>query len=170
MKTTSTIQLILVIFSGLVISSCSNSHKLAGNDFYAVYSQKLGIKLEGKEDKSLIKSVAAWKGVPYKYGGQSKSGTDCSGFVASVYNEAYNKKLHRSSKDMVKDVRFVSKRNLETGDLVFFKINSRKITHVGIYIADNKFIHATTKRGVMVNDLDDNYYKEYFYKAGRVRM
>jgi len=110
MKTTFTIQLILVIFSGLVISSCSSSHKLADKDFYALYSQKLGVNLDGKEDKAFIKNVAAWKGVPYKYGGQSKSGTDCSGFVGSVFTETYNKKLHRSSKDMVKDVRFVSKK------------------------------------------------------------
>ncbi|MDF1549381.1 MAG: NlpC/P60 family protein [Bacteroidales bacterium] len=170
MKTNYTIQLLLIIISGIALSSCGRTHKIAEKDFYAIYSQKLGVKLEGKEDKTLIKSVAAWKGVPYKYGGQSKSGTDCSGFVGQVYNEAYNKKLHRSSKDMVKDVRFISKRKLETGDLVFFKIKSRKVSHVGIYIADNKFIHATTRRGVMVNDLDDSYYKEYFYKAGRVRM
>ena len=150
----------------MLISSCGINK--SSKNFYAVYSTKLGVKLDGKEDKKLIKSMAEWKGTPYKYGGTTRRGTDCSGFVGSVYREVYNKKLHRTSRDMIKDVRKIRKSKLETGDLIFFKTSGRKISHVGIYIADNKFIHAASK-GVVVNDLDQTYYKKAYYKSGKVK-
>jgi lipoprotein Spr len=63
----------------------------------------------------------------------------------------------------------VNRRNLREGDLVFFKINNRKVSHVGIYISNNKFVHASTSRGVVVNDLDEEYYARRFAYGGRVR-
>ena len=167
MKNSVTKSLSSIIILLLIVSSCSVSNK-ANKNFYAVYSNKLGVKLDGKEDKKLIKSMAEWKGTPYRYGGVTKRGTDCSGFVSSIYKEVYNKKLHRTSRDMIKDVRKIRKNNLETGDLIFFKTRGRKISHVGIYIANNKFIHAASK-GVVVNDLDQTYYKKTYYKSGKVR-
>ncbi len=169
MKTKSIFNILLILISSILLSSCGTNRRLANADFYSFYSQKLGVNLKGDEDKDLIKTITEWKGVPYKYGAQSKSGTDCSGFVTSVYKEVYGKKLQRTSYDMVKDVNFIRKKNMKTGDILFFKIDSRKITHVGIYIADNKFIHAATKSGVTVNDLNQEYYKKAFYKAGRVK-
>lgn len=158
----------LMIFSFVILgTSCGN--KQNDKDFYAYYSKKLGINLSGKENKKLIKIVAQWKGTPYKYGGTTKSGTDCSGFVSSVYKEVYGKKLHRTSRDMYKnDVKRISKNNLKCGDLIFFKTSGKKVSHVAIYIADNKFIHAASK-GVVVNDLDESYYKKTYYKSGRVQ-
>lgn len=168
---TKLIPLFVSVFLTMILgSSCATRNYVADKGHYAIYTQKLGVNLKGSEDIELLKAMANWKGVPYKYGGNTKSGTDCSGFVSSLYKEVYGKQLHRSSKDMVKDVRFIPKKDLQAGDLLFFKINSNKITHVGIYIADNKFIHATTRNGVMVNDLDQKYYAESYYKSGRVRM
>jgi probable lipoprotein NlpC len=150
-------------------SSCFSTNITTKENPYAVYSQKLGVKLNGNEDLNLLESMISWKGTPYRYGGSSKKGTDCSGFVTSVYNEVYGKQLQRSSKDMVKDVKYVSKKEMKAGDILFFKINGKSISHVGIYIANNKFIHASTKSGVVVNDLDQEYYVKTFYKAGRVK-
>ncbi|MFN8256658.1 MAG: NlpC/P60 family protein [Bacteroidales bacterium] len=152
------------------LSACGTSQHLADSSFYTMYSQKLGINLKGDENKDLIKSVSEWQGTPYKYASCIKQkGTDCSGFVTSVYLEVYGKKLQRSSADMVKDVDFIDRDKMQAGDLLFFKINGKKISHVGIYIADNKFIHASTQSGVVVNDLDQDYYKKTFYRAGRVK-
>jgi len=162
----SILYLSIILFS-VSFASCG-SQRQSNKDFYAYYSKKLGVNLTGKEDKKLIKTMTEWKGTRYKYGGTTKSGTDCSGFVSSVYREVYGKKLHRTSKDMLKDVRKISKRNLTIGDLIFFKTSGRKISHVGIYIADNKFIHAASK-GVVVNDLDQSYYKKAYYKSGKVK-
>jgi probable lipoprotein NlpC len=151
-------------------TSCHIVQSATNEEPYEVYSQKLGVKLQGNEDLNLLETMTSWKGTPYRYGGNTKKGTDCSGFVNSVYKEAYGKQLQRSSKDMVHDVKFVSKKELKAGDLLFFKINGKNISHVGIYIADNKFIHASTKSGVVVNDLDQEYYVKTFYKAGRVKI
>ncbi len=157
----------LVLLFIVSVSSCGN--KQSDKDFYTYYSKKLGVNLSGKENKKLIKTISEWKGTPYKYGGTSKSGTDCSGFVSSVYKTVYGKKLHRSSRDMYQyDVNKISKKNLKCGDLIFFKTSGKKVSHVGIYIADNKFIHAASK-GVVVNDLDESYYKKTYYKSGRVK-
>ena len=169
MKSTQLFKLVIIAFAIVTLNSCGTTRN-AERNFYSLYSQKLGVQLEGKENKKLIKSMASWKGVPYSYGSASKRGTDCSGFVGQVFKEVYGKKLHRSSKDLIKDVRYISKRNLKTGDLIFFKIKSRKVSHVAIYVADNKFIHATTRKGVMVDDMSNKYYKKYYYKSGRVKM
>ncbi len=139
-------------------------------DFYKTYSAKLNIKLSGSEDKKLITCLASWLGTPYKYGGNTKQGTDCSGLVLQVYKEVYNKDMYRSSADQLKNVTQIARSELQAGDLLFFKISGENISHVGIYIGENKFIHASTKRGVVINSLDEDYYKKYFFVAGRVIM
>jgi probable lipoprotein NlpC len=158
--------LVIIAFLG---TSCFTTQPVSKNEPYAIYSQKLGVKLDGNEDLNLLESMVSWKGTPYRYGGNTKKGTDCSGFVTSVYKEVYGKQLQRSSKDIVKDVKYISKKEMKAGDILFFKINGKSISHVGIYIADNKFIHASTKNGVVVNDLGQEYYQKAFYKAGRVK-
>ncbi len=167
MKSIKLFSLSILLFS--LFASCGSTKKV-DNDFYSDYSAKLGIQLSGNENKKLIKTIADWKGTPYKYAGRTKSGTDCSGFVSKVYEIVYGKKLHRSSRDMVKDVRFISKKKLQAGDLIFYKIKSRKISHVAMYVANGKIIHATTREGVKVDDLDNKFYKKYYYKSGRVKM
>ena len=138
------------------------------DNFYKEYSKKLGVELIGNEDKQLITEIAGWLTVPYKFGGKTKEGTDCSGFTTAVYKNLYKVDLYRSSEDQLKNVNLVEKSSLKEGDLLFFKISGDKISHVGIYIAKNKFIHASTKRGVVINDLTEEYYSKTFYKAGRV--
>ncbi len=142
----------------------------SNNDFYNKYSKILGVKLTGLEDKKFIEEVAGWIGTPYVYGGESKKGVDCSGFVKTLYKDVYNLNLYRTAFDLVKNCDPVKKKNLKTGDLIFFKINSDKISHVGIYLDDGKFIHASSsKKGVMVSDLNEAYFKKYFYSAGRLK-
>jgi len=137
--------------------------------FYEKYSKIFGYILEKNEEKAFIEMVDTWLGVPYKYGGCSKEGTDCSCFVSAFYKDFFKINLPRKSEDMYKQTEQIEINNLQWGDLVFFKIKSDKISHVGIYISSKHFIHATTSKGVMINSLDENYYKNYFYKAGRVK-
>jgi cell wall-associated NlpC family hydrolase len=139
-------------------------------DFYSAYSKKLGVKLQGTEDKKLIACMASWLGTPYKYSGETRQGTDCSGMVMAIYKEVYKKDLFRSSMDQMKNVTLIKKEELRTGDLVFFKINGDKVSHVGIYIGENKFIHASTQRGVVINSLEEEYYKKWFFAGGRVAV
>jgi len=86
-----------------------------------------------------------------------------------LYKTSFDITLAQSAADIYKEVKPVKKSALKEGDLVFFKINKKKISHVGVYIGNNKFVHASVQSGVVISDLDEPYYKKYFYKAGRVK-
>lgn len=128
--------------------------------------------LEKIENKKLSNEVNLWLGTPYKYGGRTMKGTDCSGFVFNIYKSVFNIELSRSSSTMIKDVDkvFSSQLKLREGDLIFFKIDGRKISHVGIYLIDGYFVHASSYRGVVINNLSEDYYKKHYYKSGRLKQ
>lgn len=99
-------------------------------------------------------------------------GVDCSGLTYNIYKKVYHKHLKRNSDDQQKEnCRKVSKGKLQEGDLVFFHNgkNKRTATHVGIYLKDNRFIHASTSRGVIVSRLDEPYYRRVWMQGGRVK-
>jgi hypothetical protein len=138
--------------------------------FYSTYSQKLGYTLGGFENPELIREVSSWLGTPHRYAGNSREGADCSGFVMEVFRTVYQVRLPRSSADMAAFSRNISKAQLQEGDLVFFRTSGgRRISHVGIYLSNNKFIHASSSRGVVVSDLDEPYYRRTWARAGRVK-
>lgn len=116
----------------------------------------------------LYYQVYDWLGTRYKYSGSSKKGIDCSGFVGEIYKNTYCVDLGRSSGNIWSQVKPVDKRELKEGDLLFFKIRKNQISHVGLYLGNNKFAHASIHEGVTVSDLDETYYKKYFYKGGRL--
>lgn len=109
-----------------------------------------------------------WLGVKYKYGGTSKSGVDCSGFTNMLYYNVFKKELPRSSSDIAAVAKKVSKKELSEGDFVFFSIKSNKVDHVGIYLANNRFVHASTSKGVIISSLEHPYYAKYFKTGGRL--
>ena len=142
------------------------------NDDYEKYGKKLGVKFKGTEDINLIKEVASWIGTPYKYADQTKGkGTDCSGFVMTVFKNVYGEKLYRTAGSMTLNVNKVERNDLECGDLLFFANAKGSIYHVAIYLGDNIFIHSATSNnvGVRTETLTLNYYKEHYYMAGRVK-
>lgn len=128
------------------------------------------VKKKG-DNKKLYTVVESWLGVPYKYGGQTKSGTDCSGLVVEIYKDVYGKKLYRSSYEIYeKNCKQIKKNDLKEGDLVFFITSKtgKRINHVGLYLNNNKFVHSSTSKGVIISDLSEAYYERCFYRAGRV--
>lgn len=138
--------------------------------FYSRYSKKLGIHLDGTENKALIKSIARWLRVPFKWGGCSKRGVDCSCFVKLVYKDVYGISLNRTSRNIVyKNLDTIKKRELQEGDIISFKIDGDKISHIGIYLKNNKFVHVSRSKGVRISNLNGKYYRERFFSAGRVK-
>lgn len=108
-----------------------------------------------------------WIGKPYRYGGESKNGIDCSAFTRELYSKVMGEFLPRNSRQQFKYVKSVPKNQLKAGDLVFFKIKSKSISHVGVYLGKNKFIQSS-KSGVNVASLENSYWKRYYYKSGRL--
>lgn len=119
--------------------------------------------------QKLFKSIENWIGTNYKLGGNNKEGVDCSGLIAQVYKEVFNIDLPKSVTEQRK-LGLVVTSKLQPGDILFFKIND-KISHVGIYLFNNKFIHAASSGpaiGVTKNSLNENYYKTRYAFAKRI--
>ncbi|MDF2438463.1 MAG: glycoside hydrolase [Bacteroidota bacterium] len=133
----------------------------------AKYSDLLAVPENQIDNISLYNFIDEWYGVPYKYGGKNKSGIDCSNFTSTLYKTIYNKSISGSSSSIFNQCNPVSRNELREGDLLFFKIENDQISHIGVYLKNNRFVHATTKKGVMIDDLNNPYYKKYFFKAGR---
>jgi cell wall-associated NlpC family hydrolase len=134
------------------------------------YAQILGVSEKDISNLKLYYFIDEWMGVPYKYGGNDKSGIDCSGFTGLLYREVYNKNISGPTSTLIELTNIIDQSELKEGDMVFFHIEKKgKVSHVGVYLQNNKFVHATTKKGVMINDLSENYYKQHYFKSGRVK-
>jgi cell wall-associated NlpC family hydrolase len=112
------------------------------------------------------KVLLPWLGTPYLSGGNTKNGADCSGFVSSVYREKEGVYIPRTTSEEFKMGTSIDKKSLMVGDLVFFGEYTR-INHVGIYVGNGNFIHASTSNGVMVSPLEDIYWKPRYVGARR---
>ena len=130
-------------------------------------SQIMGVAMSATSNMKLFHFVYDWIGTPYRFGGSSRRGIDCSAFTKELYSQVFNMDIERSSRDIFSMVSPVRRDDLKEGDLVFFKIHSRRISHVGIYLGNNRFAHASS-RGVAISSLDDAYYRRYFYRGGRM--
>lgn len=166
--------LLVGLFLLVGLSSCGSSKKVLYNPLEVEQlSRTLRIPITNDDiNIPLYAETSLWLGVPYRYGGNTKAGSDCSGFVWQIYQRVYGKSLERSSDDQAKrNVHKVGKGGLKAGDLVFFRTarKSKKIDHVGIFLKDGYFIHASTSRGVIVSHLDEDYYKKTWQKGGRVK-
>ena len=168
MKIFNNVIFIVILF---VFSGCVSTKTLYLRGEMARTENKLGVSLKKSDNLELFVNSASWLGTKYKYGGTTKNGVDCSGFTNAIYQEVYGKQLERSS-DLIykKNCKRIRKGSLKPGDLVFFRTgSSKKIDHVGIYLKQNRFIHASTKGGVRVDSMNDKYYKLTYYRSGRVR-
>ncbi len=137
-----------------------------------IFSSELqSVKYKDSEEavNKLFHSVEKWLGTPYKVGGLNKSGVDCSGFTSAVYRDVFDINLPRTVTGQ-RDIGVPVTGNLKTGDLLFFNTTG-KLSHVGIYLFDNKFVHAASQGpsiGVIKSSLDEKYYKNSYLYARRV--
>ena len=123
---------------------------------------------KGINRDAVLLDAVSYLGVPYKYGGNTKQGVDCSGLTCNVYETAVNKKLPRSAAEQYHSGTPVQKGELQFGDLVFFNTTGRAPSHVGLYIEDDLFVHASVVSGVTISSLESTYYKNRFVGARRI--
>lgn len=136
-------------------------------------SQREAIQQESLNNPRWVKQILytqynEWKTVKYKAGGLSKGGVDCSGFVYLTFDARLGIKLPRSTDEQVNAGATIAVRDLVPGDLVFFK-TGKNVRHVGIYLEEGKFLHASTEKGVMISKLDDEYWARTYWKSIRIK-
>jgi len=116
---------------------------------------------------ALYEQYQEWQGVPYRAGGESRRGVDCSAFMQLTFREQFAMQLPRDADSQAHVGKSISSRQLRPGDLVFFNIG-RSTRHVGVMVDNNKFLHASSSKGVMISDLNQPYWQRYYWQARRL--
>ena len=148
--------LLLILAASLAVTACSSTAK------YRTHHSS-------KDKYIVVKTAKNMLGVKYRYGGSSpRQGFDCSGLVQYSYKAA-GIHVPRTTRQLYKSVRLISRRYLKAGDLVFYKTSvSRAVSHVGIYLGNNKFIHAPSSgKRVKISSMLEQYWRKRFTGAGR---
>lgn len=132
------------------------------------YAVAMDASVELLTNLTLLQVIDRWWGVKYCLGGSSDSCIDCSRFTQTVWHDVYRLDLPRTAQDQFNNCEKVELEDLREGDLVFFNTGGGKdISHVGVYLLNNKFVHASTSGGVMISDLNDTYWQPKYRGAGR---
>ncbi len=133
------------------------------------YAQLLDLEIEGVSNFMMFGFIDEWLNIRYRYGGTTKKGIDCSALTGLLFGAVYGFALPRTAREQYQASERVSKENLQEGDLVFFNTRGG-ISHVGVYLANDRFVHASSSQGVTISDLNDQYYASKYIGAGRLPM
>ena len=133
------------------------------------YSNVLEVLPNQISNVMLYRFIDEWYGVKYRMGGTSKSGIDCSAFVQTLYQYVFGFNLLRTAGMQFTEAQYVKNvEDLKEGDLVFFKINTSRISHVGVYLKNNFFVHSASSKGVSIAKLTSAYWTKYYAGGGRI--
>jgi lipoprotein Spr/probable lipoprotein NlpC len=182
-------QVIFLILTVLTVASCSTQRQIKEQNTNKAIHKKTKGKTEIQEQKKQLSSTHnlntqnpkkktsakhklethynKYKAVPYKYGGTSIKGFDCSGFVQFTYKNIFNIRLPRTTRLMLNEGKAIKKTQLRIGDLVLFR-TSKQYRHVGIFIGDNLFMHVSTKKGLMKSSLNNPYWLKHYLTSRRI--
>ena len=134
------------------------------------YAELMNVSDSLLQIPELYIAIHEWIGTPYRYGRSDKKGTDCSGFVRNIFLPLCGEELPRSASEISKIIHIKPITELQEGDLVFFNYYGRTNSHVGIYLKNGWFVHASTVRGVTLNNLHTPYYTRRFSKGGSLKQ
>jgi len=161
----------LICFLSLLAIGCSSTPEKSSGLHITKMPGHTAPEPLSKQESSIYKKLNShyqrWRGTPYQMGSMSRNGIDCSGFVHVAFRDEFGLKLPRSTEGLARAGSQINKSQLRVGDLVFFK-TGRKQRHVGIYVGNQHFIHASTSRGVMKSNLDNPYWQQHYWKSTRL--
>ncbi len=158
------IRLLLAVLCLAVLQGC------AGNGVTeppAVIAQPAQPGTEQQTISQLYELHRQWRGTPYRYGGTSRTGIDCSALIQHGFRQHFNQELPRTTEGLLDVGDTISADELRPGDLVFFRTGSEG-RHAGIYIEKGRFLHASTSRGVIISDMKNAYWKRHYWTARRI--
>ncbi|TCC90548.1 hydrolase [Pedobacter frigiditerrae] len=150
----------------LFLSSCGSRKYVVKPENKA---SKAADAMAALKSKDLYRFITDWTGVKYRLGGLDKKGIDCSGFALLLERDIYGRTLPRRSRDQAEAIKKKNQSNLEEGDLIFFSFGGTEVDHVGVYLNNNFFVHASTTRGVVVDDLNLPVYQKAIVKTGTLK-
>ena len=133
------------------------------------YAIVMDAAVETLTNVNLFRKIDEWWGTKYCMGGSTKNCIDCSGFSVMIMRDIYGINVPRTAQEQYNQSEHIALEDLKEGDLVFFNTGGRQVSHVGIYVANNKFLQASTSAGVTLTDMSDKYWQPRFKGAGRVR-
>lgn len=133
------------------------------------YARVLGVPARDLRNPQLYIFIDEWMGTPHRTAGKGRGGIDCSAFTGLLLQKVYGKQVPRTSAEMGEIVKRKYERQLREGDLVFFSFGpGNRIDHVGVYLANGKFVHVSSRRGVIISRLRDSWYYRHFTRCGSV--
>ncbi len=133
------------------------------------YADMISLEPSDISNYPLYRFIDEWYGVKYRWGGSTRKGIDCSALSQKLYTQVYNTKIKRTSKQQFRNCeRFKKHTEASEGDLVFFRINRIRLSHVGVYLANGYFVHASRGHGVMISNLENKYWRRRYASCGRI--
>ncbi|HTN21829.1 MAG TPA: NlpC/P60 family protein [Pelobium sp.] len=161
----------------LTFTACKSKKNLSSKNNFEKPSNKIANKYANAMDvsKKHIKNgnlygfIDDWEGTKYQFGGLTKRGIDCSGLVYLIYKDVYGKEIPRMTSQQVDIIKRKYESQLKEGDLVFFDFDGKKFSHVGLYLQNGYYVHASTRKGVMLEKLRNPYTYKYFSRGGSVK-
>jgi lipoprotein Spr len=132
------------------------------------YAVLLNTPAEEVKNPKMFEFIDDWYGTPYRLGGTTKKGVDCSAFSQFLFASVYGISIPRTAREQYSLTSRISRTQLKEGDLIFFN-TSGGVSHVGVYLQNNKFVHASTSGGVMISDIFDEYWARKFVGVGRLK-
>ena len=150
----------------------SNSHRESNAESLSALQVKYAVLLstpaEEVKNTKMFEFIDDWYGTPYRLGGTTKKGVDCSAFSQFLFASVYGLGIPRTAREQYNLTNRISRTELREGDLIFFNTHGG-ISHVGVYLQNNKFVHAATSGGVMISDIFDEYWVRRFVGVGRLK-